>query len=84
MAKRAKKSEPLSDSDRLEILHLAIRSIEERIKKKKIASSMGDLIRLLEMEAESSGRSGVREIKATWVDPDKLSAEAGQKTEAVV
>lgn len=84
MAKRAQESQPLSDSQRLEILHLAIRLVKERIKKKQIASSMGDLIRLLELEAESSGRSGVREIKATWVDPDEFSAESSQKTEAAV
>ena len=82
MVKRTQKCQPLSDSERLEILHSAIRLIEERIRGKEISSSMSDLIRLLEMEAESSDRSGVREIKATWVDPDQLSAEAGRKTEA--
>ena len=81
MVKRTQKPQPLSDSERLEILHSAIRLIKERIRGKEISSSMSDLIRLLEMEAESSGRSGVREIKATWVDPDKLSAEASRKTE---
>ncbi len=58
---------PLPDSRKLEIVHSAIKLIESRIQKQEISSSMADLIRLLELEAELSGRGAVRKIQVGWV-----------------
>jgi hypothetical protein len=40
------------------VIDAAIRLIYERIRQKEIATSVGDLIRLLEVDAQMSGRAG--------------------------
>jgi len=79
MGKSKGEPEPLPESRKLEIVHSAIRLIESRIQKKEITSSMADLIRLLEMETELASRGAVREIRATWVEPDQPTVEEAEE-----
>lgn len=81
MGRTKTQPKPLPDGRKLEIIHSAIGLIESRIRKQEIASSMSDLIRLLEMEAELSGRGAIRETRATWVDPEQTAGEAGKPKE---
>jgi hypothetical protein len=60
--------EPLSGAYKLRILHSAIELIAERIEAKDISSSMADLIRLLELEAELTRSNEPREINVHWID----------------
>ena len=75
MGKARDQRQPLPEGRKLEIVQSAIGLIESRIQKEEISSSMSDLIRLLEIEAELSGRATVRETRATWVDPDEPLGE---------
>ena len=70
---------PLEDGRRLEILHAAITLIAGRVGDGKIASTLGDLVRLLELETEVSARlaTAPREVIYKWVEPSQFSEEAG-------
>lgn len=56
---------------KLKIIRDAIELTEKRIAAKKITVSMSDLIRLLEKEAEISGRDARRKVTIAWVDASK-------------
>ena len=68
MSRDGKQLEALTSTRKREILHSAIELVARRIKKEEISSSLGDLIRLLELDAEIAGDSEDREIIGTWVD----------------
>lgn len=71
MGKTKPQPEPLPEARKLEIVQAAIGLIHDRIKSAEISASLSDLIRLLEIEAELSGRATVRETRAGWVDPEE-------------
>ena len=68
MSRDGKQLEALTSTRKREILHSAIELVARRIKKEEISSSLGDLIRLLELDAGIAGDSEDREIIGTWVD----------------
>ena len=51
-----------------DLLDKAIVGIEDRIKAKDFKPTMGDYLKLLQMEIEIE-KEEVREIKVTWVEP---------------
>jgi hypothetical protein len=51
-----------------DLLDKAIVGIEERFKAKDFKATMGDYLKLLQMEIELE-QEEVREIKVTWVEP---------------
>ncbi len=59
-----------------ELVDEVIRKIEEKIEGGDVKATVGDLIRLLQMEEELE-QEQPKEIKVTWVDP----AEASDATE---
>ena len=79
MGRTKPQPEPLPEGRKLEIVQAAIGLIASRIDEKEISASLNDLIRLLEIEAELSGRASVRETRATWVDPNEPFAPRTQK-----
>jgi hypothetical protein len=46
----------------------AIQTIGEQLKDKKVRATLGDLIRLLQLQKELTAEEA-REIKVTWVEP---------------
>ena len=68
MSRDGKQLEALTSTRKREILHSAIELVARRIKKEEISSSLGDLIRLLELDADLVKHSEDREIIGTWVD----------------
>ncbi len=61
-------TEALSADRKREILHSAIDLVAKRIEKEEISTTLADLIRLLELEAELGRESEDREIIGSWVD----------------
>ena len=55
-----------------DLLDKAIVGIEDRIKAKDFKPTMGDYLKLLQMEIELQ-QEEIREIKVTWVEPPPTS-----------
>ena len=72
MSRSKDKPTPLTDGEILSILRNTILLFKERVEEKAVAISSGDLIRLLEMEAQIAHRNETKEIKVTWEDPPGL------------
>ena len=58
-----------------DLLDKAIAGIEERFKSKDFKPTMGDYLKLLQMEIELE-QEEVREIKVTWVEPPVIPDSA--------
>lgn len=55
-----------------ELLMKAINGMEERLKTLDFKPTLGDYLKLLQLEQEME-EAGPTEIKVTWVDPESLS-----------
>jgi|GEM_PF-1658825 len=60
----------LSGVDKAALVEQALQSIEKRLKKDELKATVGDLIRLVQLEKELE-EEGPREIKVTWVEPEE-------------
>jgi hypothetical protein len=69
-AKAEKTTETKSAATKAEIVSEAIRSIEEKLKADKLKPTMGDFIRLLQLEKQLEDEQPT-EIKVSWVEPDE-------------
>ena len=58
-----------------DLLDKAITGIEDRFKSKDFKPTMGDYLKLLQMEIELE-QEEIREIKITWVEPPVTSDSA--------
>jgi hypothetical protein len=58
-----------------DLLDKAIAGIEERFKAKDFKPTMGDYLKLLQMEIELE-QEEIKEIKVTWVEPPVTSDSA--------
>jgi len=58
-----------------DLLDKAIAGIEDRFKSKDFKPTMGDYLKLLQMEIELE-QEEVREIKVTWVEPPVIPDSA--------
>src|SRR5690242_15662965 len=52
-----------------ELLTKAVERIEAQLKGKSLKPSLGDYLKLLQLEKELADGEGPKEIKVTWVDP---------------
>lgn len=52
-----------------------IGSIEERIDQKELKPTVGDFIRLLQLEREIEEEEQPKEIKVSWVEPEEEEEE---------
>ena len=70
-------SSPPEDSKKAktksELVEKAIHSIEEKIDAKQLKATLGDFIRLLQIQKELEAEEP-REIKVTWVDPSEMES----------
>jgi hypothetical protein len=55
-----------------ELLAQAMETLESRIKDKELKPTVGDYLKLLQMEQEF-GQEEAKEIKVTWVEPTPAS-----------
>ena len=64
-------SAPITIDRKLEILHNVINRMVDKLEDKKtdLKPSVGDLIRLLEMEMELAGRLTPQKTVIQWIDP---------------
>ncbi|MCC6857702.1 MAG: hypothetical protein IT158_04030 [Bryobacterales bacterium] len=60
--------EPVVGKEPKQLVEEAIRTIGEQLKDKKVRATLGDLIRLLQLQKELRADEA-REIKVTWVEP---------------
>ena len=58
-----------------DLLDKAVAGIEERFKAKDFKPTMGDYLKLLQMEIELE-QEEIKEIKVTWVEPPVTSDSA--------
>ncbi|MEO8596685.1 MAG: hypothetical protein ABI759_25425 [Candidatus Solibacter sp.] len=56
------------------VLDTVIANMETNLQKSEFKASLGDYLKLLQLEKEI-GEDGPKEIKVTWVEPDKSSTE---------
>ena len=56
-----------------ELLTKAVETLESRIKSKELKPTVGDYLKLLQMEQEFE-QEETKEIKVTWVEPSPASA----------
>ena len=60
-----------------ELVTKVIEGVEDRLKDKEMKATIGDYIRLLQLEKELDqelDNSSAKEIKVTWVEPNGTSA----------
>ena len=60
-------------SKRADLIERAIESIEQKLGKADVKATFADFIRLLQLQKEFQ-TDEPREIKVTWIDPNKESA----------
>jgi len=56
-----------------------IGKIEERIDQKEFKPTVGDFIRLLQLEREMEEEKQPKEIKVSWVEPEEEAGDAGSE-----
>jgi hypothetical protein len=57
-----------------EILAKAVKAIEERLETKDFKPTVGDYLKLLQMEQEMN-EGAAKEVKVTWVEPAEFETE---------
>jgi hypothetical protein len=75
-------SAPLTDARKLEIIHGVIDKMVEQLgNATALKPSVGDLIRLLEMETELAGKLAPQKTVIQWIDPylSETGAEPEEK-----
>ncbi len=56
--------------DKAALVERVIQSIEERLKRDELKATIGDLIRLVQLEKELK-EERPKEIKVTWIEPEE-------------
>ena len=56
-----------------DVLAAAINAFESRLGEKDFKPTIGDYLKLLQMEKELEQERGPREIKVTWIEPEATS-----------
>ncbi|MEM3434273.1 MAG: hypothetical protein QXI12_11495 [Candidatus Methanomethyliaceae archaeon] len=56
--------------DKAALVQQALESIEKRLKKDELKATVGDLIRLVQLDKELEEEQA-KEIKVTWVEPEE-------------
>jgi len=67
-AKPKAEKAPIRRNEPKQLVEDAIQSIGEQLKDKKVRATLGDLIRLLQLQKELTAEDA-KEIKITWVEP---------------
>lgn len=67
--------EAIQSLSRAELIDKAIKNLENKMTSNDVRATVGDFIRLLQLQKELE-QDSPREIKVTWVDPDENKADA--------
>ena len=74
-ASRKTKSESLEPIDKAALVNKLLHSIEQRLEKDELKATLGDLIRLLQLQRELEDEQP-GEIEVRWVEPEPANANA--------
>lgn len=58
-----------------DVLKTVIAKMEDNLKTADFKASLGDYLKLVQMEKEIGGDDGPKEVKVTWVQPDEPNTE---------
>lgn len=70
---RRSKAQPPERIDKAALVNRLLHSIEQRLEKDDLKASLGDLIRLLQLQKELDDEQPA-EIEVKWVDPEPVNA----------
>jgi len=57
--------------DKAALVSKVIHNIEEKLEKDQLKATLGDFIRLVQLEKELEEEEQPREIKVTWIEPSE-------------